>query len=173
MNVRLAVASDVAAVRDLETEAFGFTWDESTFLKEFQRPDCLFTVGEVEGGTVAMASLHWVLDEVHLVSIAVAPAYRGQGLSRVLLGVNMAFARLREELRWMTLEVKWDNPPALALYKSYGFTTVGKRKKYYRDGQDARIMFSGEFREERYVSALARYEAEAERLMREWKDTRP
>lgn len=173
MNVRLAVASDVATVRALETEAFGFTWDEPTFLKEFQRPDCLFTIGEVEGETVAMASLHWVLDEVHLVSIAVAPAYRGQGLSRTLLGVNMAFARLREELRWMTLEVKWDNPPALALYKSYGFTTVGKRKKYYRDGQDARIMFSGEFGEERYVSGLARYQAEAGRLMQDWKDTRP
>lgn len=173
MKVRLAGAADVAAIRSLEVEAFGFTWDEPTFLKELQRSDCLFTVGEVEEETVAMASLHWVLDEVHLVSIAVAPGFRGQGLSRTLLGVNLAFARLRDELRWMTLEVKWDNPPALALYKSYGFTTVGKRKKYYRDGQDARIMFSGEFGEERYLVGLARYEAEAERLMQDWKDTRP
>lgn len=173
MSVRVANPHDVEAIRTLETEAFGFTWDADVFLKELQRTDCLFTVTEVEQDIVAMASLNWILDEVHLVSIAVAPAWQGKGLARRLLGQNLAFCQAMN-LQWMTLEVKWDNPPALALYKHYGFTTVGKRKKYYRDGQDARIMWSGRLtEEERYLEGLGEYRQDAQRLAQEWKRSRP
>ena len=172
MNVRVAGPADVETIRELETEAFGFTWDTEVFLKELQRTDCLFTVGEVEEQTVAMASLNWILDEVHLMSIAVAPAWQGQGLARQLLGDNLAFCQKRG-LHWMTLEVKWDNPPALALYKNYGFTTVGKRKKYYRDGQDARIMWSGQLGEDRYREQLAAHQESASLLTQQWQESRP
>lgn len=168
----MAGPDDIEEIRALETEAFGFTWDAETFARELRRTDCLFSVGEVEGKTVAMASLNWILDEVHLMSIAVAPAWRGKGLARHLLGENLAFCRERG-LHWMTLEVKWDNPPALALYKSYGFTTVGKRKKYYRDGQDARIMWSDKLGEEGYREQLEPYREAAAALNQEWEESRP
>jgi ribosomal-protein-alanine N-acetyltransferase len=172
--VRLAQPADVERIRSLEIEAFGFTWEADVFLRELQRTDCLFTVGEVQDQTVAMASLNWILDEVHLMSIAVDPAWQGRGLARQLLGENLAFCQAVGGLGWMTLEVKWDNAPALALYKSYGFTTVGKRKAYYRDGQDARIMWSGRLtEEERYQEPLERYREAAARLAQEWKETRP
>lgn len=171
-QVRLAGVGDVETIRALEVEAFGFTWDKEVFQRELQRTDCLFTVTQVEGETVAMASLNWILDEVHLMSIAVAPAWQGKGIARQLLGQNLAFCQLLG-LRWMTLEVKWDNAPALALYKSYGFTTVGKRKKYYRDGQDARIMWSSPLTEERYQESLEAYRQAAQRLHQEWSGTRP
>jgi ribosomal-protein-alanine N-acetyltransferase len=153
-------------------EAFDFTWHAEVFLRELQRDDCLFTVGEVDGAIVAMASLNWIVDEVHLMSIAVAPLFQGRGLARQLLGENLAFCQ-GQKLEWMTLEVKWDNPPALALYKSYGFTTAGKRKKYYHDGQDARIMWSGRLTEERYQEPLQKYRPSAGRIAQEWKETRP
>lgn len=172
MRVRVAGPTDIEEIRALETEAFGFTWDTETFLRELRRTDCLFTVGDVDQQTVAMASLNWILDEVHLMSIAVSPAWRGQGLARRLLGENLAFCKARG-LHWMTLEVKWDNQPALALYKSYGFTTVGKRKKYYRDGQDARIMWSEQLGEERYRQQLEPYQLAATNLAREWEESRP
>lgn len=172
MRVRVATDEDIDAVRELEIEAFGFTWDQDVFQRELQRRDCLFTVGELEGQTVAMASLNWILDEVHLISIAVVPSYRGRGLSRQLLGENLAFCQALW-LRWMTLEVKWDNPPALALYKCYGFTTAGRRKNYYRDGQDARIMWSSPLTEERYGEPLAPFRKNAQRLLEQWRESRP
>lgn len=171
-QVRLAKAEDIESIRALEIEAFGFTWEHEVFLKELQRPDCLFTVAQVQEEAVGMASLNWILDEVHLMSIAVAPEWRGKGLARQLLGENLAFCQLLD-LRWMTLEVKWDNPPALALYKSYGFTTVGKRKKYYRDGQDARIMWSSPLTEERYQESLSGYREAARGLHQQWSSSRP
>jgi ribosomal-protein-alanine N-acetyltransferase len=170
--VRLAGQQDVEVIREIEIEAFGFTWEGEVFQRELRRTDCLFALLEQQGQTVATASLNWILDEVHLMSIAVAPPWRGQGLARQLLGQCLAFCQLLE-LRWMTLEVKWSNEPALALYKSFGFTTVGKRKKYYRDGQDARIMWSSPLSEARYQEQLEPYREAARQLHQQWKESRP
>jgi ribosomal-protein-alanine N-acetyltransferase len=165
---RVAGLGDLEAIRDLEIEAFGFTWDADVFARELRRQDCLFTVVEAAGEVVAMASLNWILDEVHLMSIAVSPTWRGRGLARRLLGENLAFCQ-GLGLQWMTLEVKWNNVPALALYRSFGFTTVGKRKRYYRDGQDARIMWSGRLSEDPYLQDLAVHRDAAQRLTEQWK----
>ncbi len=168
MFVRVALPADIETIRRMEIEAFGFTWEAEVFARELEREDCLFTVGEIDGSIVAMASLNWVVDEVHLISIAVDPLYQGRGSARQLLGENFVFCQGRKGLNQMTLEVKWDNPPALALYRAYGFTTVGRRKKYYRDGQDARIMWSGNFGEERYKAPLDLYRPAVERWSAEW-----
>lgn len=142
MNLRLAKAEDIEAIRRLETEAFGFTWGAEVFSKELQREDCLFLVGEAQSRVIASLSLNWAVDEVQVLSVVLEPAYRGKGLSHRLLGAALAYCQARG-LRWVHLEVKWDNQPANRLYRRFGFTTVGRRKKYYRDGQDARVMMAG------------------------------
>ena len=40
----------------------------------------------------------------------------------------------------INLEVNENNLPAIKLYKTYGFQTVGKRNKYYKDGGNAILM---------------------------------
>ena len=40
----------------------------------------------------------------------------------------------------INLEVKYNNDPAKAFYKSMGFKTVGHRSKLYKDGSDALIL---------------------------------
>ncbi len=142
MKLRRAVAADIEAIRTLETEAFGFTWGPEVFLKELAREDCLFLVGEMDEAVMASLSLNWVVDEVQVLSVVIDPARRGQGLSHQLLGVALAFCQERG-LNWVHLEVKWNNEPANRLYRRFGFTTTGRRKKYYRDGQDARVMMAG------------------------------
>ena len=46
----------------------------------------------------------------------------------------------------MTLEVRASNEPAISLYKSFGFSEVGVRKKYYENTEDALLLtkFFGE-----------------------------
>ena len=41
----------------------------------------------------------------------------------------------------MFLEVNEHNAPAINFYKKLGFIETNKRKKYYKDGADAIIMF--------------------------------
>ena len=41
----------------------------------------------------------------------------------------------------MTLEVRPSNKGAIHLYESLGFKSVGRRRGYYEDGEDAEIMW--------------------------------
>ncbi len=73
--------------------------------------------------------------EVH--TIGVDPAYQGRGVGRRLLDELLNFAAGGV----VHLEVRTDNVPAIALYRSLGFTQVGLRRRYYRvSGADAYTM---------------------------------
>ena len=71
-------------------------------------------------------------DQAEVLSIAVAPAYRRQGLARKLLDVHM-----RRLVSYGTgalfLEVDEANVPARRLYAGFGFSQVGRRESYYAD----------------------------------------
>ncbi len=179
MKARVAENRDIVALRELEIQAYGYTWESEAFEREFLRRDCLYTVvdsnvcaaltprgGLKAGPLAAVVSMNWIQDEVQLLSIAVAPVFQRQGLARRLLGTHLAFSQ-QLALNWMTLEVKWENTPALNLYRHYGFTTSGRRKKYYRDGQDARIMWSASL-QDGYKEQLATYQKDAQDLRGEW-----
>jgi ribosomal-protein-alanine N-acetyltransferase len=40
----------------------------------------------------------------------------------------------------LVLEVRASNAPAIRFYQGFGFVEVGRRKRYYKDGEDARLM---------------------------------
>ncbi len=88
-------------------------------------------------GTVLGYTLFWhVVDEVHLLNVAVAVRARRQGLGRSLMADLIAYARTHAIVR-ILLEVRASNTPALALYDSLGFTRFNIRLRYYSDGEDA------------------------------------
>jgi ribosomal-protein-alanine N-acetyltransferase len=77
-----------------------------------------------------------VLDEVQLLSLAVAPEFRRHGVGRTLL------ARLLEDVRAagvrrLTLEVRESNAAAQALYRGLGLVPEGARPRYYAGGETA------------------------------------
>ena len=76
-------------------------------------------------------------DEAEVLTLAVAPEARKQGLGRALLEHAMHEAAQRGAAS-MVLEVSAANLAALALYAAAGFTTVGRRARYY-SGADALI----------------------------------
>ena len=83
----------------------------------------------------------WMMvDEAHIINIAVRESHRGQGIGELLLisSVDLA-ARLKASV--VTLEVRVSNSIAQKLYSKHGFTQRGLRKKYYTDNnEDALIM---------------------------------
>ena len=81
-----------------------------------------------------------MLNEAHIVSIAVKSEFRGCGLGELLIigAIEQAMAM---EIDVMTLEVRFSNLVAQNLYSKYGFNKVGVRKNYYsNDREDAVIM---------------------------------
>lgn len=80
-----------------------------------------------------------VANEAEILTLAVVPAARRQGIAAALLeAAKTAVAALGG--RALFLEVAVGNRGALALYARHGFIEVGRRRRYYGDGSDALIM---------------------------------
>jgi ribosomal-protein-alanine N-acetyltransferase len=80
-----------------------------------------------------------VAGEAEVLTLAVAPAARRRGVAATLLRAALAEAVAREA-SVMFLEVAEGNVAARALYAAAGFTEVGRRRHYYRDGGDALVL---------------------------------
>jgi ribosomal-protein-alanine N-acetyltransferase len=77
--------------------------------------------------------------EAEILSIAIAPDWRGRGLARPLLDLNLRrLAGLGT--RKVFLEVDKNNAPARALYQRAGFYEVGQRQGYYQGGMAAVVL---------------------------------
>ena len=82
----------------------------------------------------------WLLaDEAHIATIASHPDWRGCGLGQWLMLALLDAAMQRGAVR-STLEVRAGNLPAQRLYEKLGYEVAGRRKRYYRDGEDGLIM---------------------------------
>lgn len=130
---------DAAAIARLHAASFRRGWGE----EEFQR---LLIDRNVVGhrATVGRTLVGFILSrvaagEAEILSVAVAPAWRGRGLSRPLLDLHLRrLAGLG--VRAVFLEVDEGNAPAGRLYRRAGFYEVGRRKGYYDGGATALVL---------------------------------
>ena len=122
------------------------SWSRQLFERELNEP--LARVRGLFVGNLLVGYLiaHVVFDEAHIVSLGLAPEWRGKGGGRFLLRDFLRCSRL-EGINSITLEVRVSNIPARVLYERCGFLAAGLRRNYYSDnGEDGITM---------------RYEAEA------------
>lgn len=88
-----------------------------------------------QANTSAFALGRVVLDEAELLTVAVAPTARGQGLGRAALAQYEADA-VKRGATVSFLEVAATNEVAIALYRSSGYEQTGRRPRYYRQPDD-------------------------------------
>jgi ribosomal-protein-alanine N-acetyltransferase len=80
-----------------------------------------------------------VEDEAEILSVAIAPAWRGRGFARPLLDLHLR--RLSGlGARAVFLEVDEKNQPARRLYRRAGFAEVGRRQGYYDSSSAALVL---------------------------------
>ena len=95
----------------------------------------IFNQGELVCYVVAIQSL----DDINILSIATKQEYKKQGhATRIITWYKNLALQVEKTL---SLEVKSKNSIAINLYQKLGFKQVHTRKKYYKDGDDAIIMF--------------------------------
>jgi ribosomal-protein-alanine N-acetyltransferase len=87
----------------------------------------------------------WIMvDEAHIINIAVRAACRGQGIGETLLVTAIEMAgRLKATV--VTLEVRASNIVAQNLYTKYGFAKVGVRRGYYTDNKEDAFIMTTDF----------------------------
>jgi ribosomal-protein-alanine N-acetyltransferase len=168
-DVRPMTEADINQVAAIERESFPTTWPQTAYRRELanklarylvvvdksrraailpsptrrslfsilKRPEQTYETTDYIVGYVGI----WLMvDEAHIVAIAVREAYRGKGLGELLLAASIDVA-LANGQEVVTLEVRRSNTIAQTLYEKYRFLKVGVRKRYYSDnGEDGIIM---------------------------------
>lgn len=124
-----------AELARIHAAAFRFPrpWSESEIADIMRQPGVILVA---EPGGFAIARV--VADEAEVLTIAVDPGMRKQGIGRRLMLALMAAARHHGALT-LHLEVAATNDAALALYAACGFRKTGRRKGYYHQPDGARI----------------------------------
>ena len=125
----------------IEQEAFDQPWSERMFIPEVEDENAYYLVGVRGDEVICYGGFHKVLDEAHITNIAVRADSRGRGIGTLLMSELISRARMLG-VKFMTLEVRDNNENAIKLYKSFGFTVEGIRKKYYNNVHDALIMWA-------------------------------
>lgn len=140
-TIREMTAEDIPPVMEIERLCFITPWTEGMFISQLRFREQAINLVLVEEGIVVGYAAAWIAyDEIHLLSIAVAPAARRRGLGGEILGAVMdrGMARCADRV---ILEVREGNAAARAFYRVHGFVDIGMRRRYYSDtDEDAIIM---------------------------------
>ena len=131
-SVEPATLSDAPRLAQLHDASFHRGWSEGEFESMLGESNTLVHRLRLKRKTVGFAVSRIGADEAEILSIAIDPRYRGQGLSRNLLLTHLGHLAGRG-VRTIFLEVEENNRPALSLYKRAGFAVVGRRERYYQD----------------------------------------
>ena len=135
--------ADIDAIVALESDSFTNPWSRDTLVWELRNSDVtLVYVLRRDDERIAAFCVCWIIfDELHINTLAVAPADRRQGYATTLLREVMKDAAAKGAQK-ATLEVRASNQSALALYERLGFRVAANRPGYYTKPQeDALILW--------------------------------
>ena len=143
MDIRIdrLTEDDLDRVVEIERVSYPAPWSRGLLAGQIGAglPFSDFAV-RVDGDLAGYIFFYTVVDELHILNIAVAPTHRRHGLGRRLLEACIDWGQ-RQGVTAYTLEVRRGNLPAQGLYRTLGFDHVGTRSGYYLDnGEDAMIM---------------------------------
>jgi len=141
-------AENLPQVLEIEKLSYTNPWTKASFLYEITENPLATYLVAVEGEKVIGYGGIWVvLDEAHITTLAVHPAYRRQGVGEVLLKALIEIAR-NHRVQNIILEVRVSNLPAQHLYEKIGFKPIGLRKKYYTRPEEDALVMSLDLKEE-------------------------
>jgi ribosomal-protein-alanine acetyltransferase len=131
VEIRAASVGDlpaIAAIQSFSPEAA--QWAVESYLDQ----DCVVAIvgGRVVGFLVARTTGP---GEGEILNVAVEPPFRRAGIGRILVESVLA----RGQGAWF-LEVRESNEAAINLYKTLGFTKIGRRENYYHTPAEAAIV---------------------------------
>ncbi len=118
-----------------------------------------FVGSDASGGSggqliLGFAAVWFLVDEAHLSNIAVHQMHLRQGVGEQLLIAIIELA-IENNAQFVTLEVRYSNQAAKAMYKKYDFVEVGIRPRYYTDNkEDAVLMTADMIGSERFKNKL-------------------
>ena len=144
ITYRQPIALDIPVLATYEKELFPYSpWSTSQFKEEFAGiPTTRFMSVAEDGNTIVGYCGVFVPApgiEADILTVAVLPAYRRQGIAKEFMRQIEAYA-VEKDASAMMLEVELSNESAIKLYESLGYMKISVRMDYYGPGKDAHVM---------------------------------
>jgi [ribosomal protein S18]-alanine N-acetyltransferase len=136
------ILKDLEQVVAIDQISFSLPWPARAF--QFEVSDNSASrcwVIELDKKIVAMLVGWFIVDELHVATIATHPDFRKQGLGKTLLTYALKSAK-SEGARRAFLEVRESNKVAINMYVNFGFVEDGRRKEYYKDNNEDAILMT-------------------------------
>ncbi len=125
---------------EIEKDSFDDSWSKKMLEQELNNKMAEYFVGMIDDKIIGYIGSWYVINEGQITNIAVRKEYRKQGFGNKLLQHLIQYYKDKDCLG-ITLEVRKSNENAIKLYEKFGFKLEGERKNYYRNGEDAHIMW--------------------------------
>ena len=140
ISIREATENDLDGIFNIENSSFTVPWSremiEDTFYNNYTK---VFAADDGEE-LVGYASVGLMTPDAELLSIAVDPKRRREGIGEMLFDSILAYLD-KKDVSDLFLEVRESNEAAIELYLKKGFEVIGRRKQYYqRPVEDAVLM---------------------------------
>jgi ribosomal-protein-alanine N-acetyltransferase len=140
--VRLTDPANLDAILAIDRESFSHPWSRQMYEDDMRQPQSWIWMACGPGGDAVGYCAAWiVLGELQINNVAVARAWRGQGIGRALvlhaIGVAAGFGA-----SVALLEVRRANSEARRMYERLGFAERAVRKAYYDDPPDDALVLT-------------------------------
>lgn len=130
---------DISQIATIANSAFEFAWSESAFLQSLNKAHIHCDVLLIRQKIIAYILYSLIFDEAEILSIATQKTHQRQGYASLLLAKTLKQLKTGA-IGTIFLEVDEHNQKAINFYQKFGFVQVLQRKKYYQNGNNAKIM---------------------------------
>lgn len=141
IEVRKATLSDAEDVKTISDEVLpSESWSLGQYASDLADNDKHYFVATINNIVVGFIGYALIVDEAHIMNLAVKETYQGQGVGRALVDALLDDA-ISLDAVGATLEVRISNDRARKLYLKTGFAEAGVRPRFYSGGEDAVILW--------------------------------
>jgi ribosomal protein S18 acetylase RimI-like enzyme len=137
VRIRYFALSDLRSVFDLACTALKERYTPTLFINlQSYWPEGFIVVEDL--GTVHGFILGVTMSRIQarILMLAVSDIFRRKGYATLLFR-QFCMECAKKGIRYLTLEVRKSNLPAMLFYEKMGFQITGEIERYYTDGEDA------------------------------------
>lgn len=140
MNIKIiqATKENTADIFLIEQSCFSTPWTEQSISDSVERDSNYFNIAYADSKPAGYMSMMLAAGEGDIMRVAVLPEYRRLGIGRALL--EECFSSNDPDV--VFLDVRENNIPAIRLYESMGFESVGLRKNYYSNPTEHAVIMT-------------------------------
>lgn len=133
-------------VEAIEQACFSVPWSLEAFREELENPVAVYVAAQLAGRVIGYGGMRGAGGEFYIDNIAVSPEYRRRGAGRAVVSRLIESAR-NSGGRFISLEVRPSNAPAIALYEQLGFKQAGIRRDFYERPREDGLIYTLTFKE--------------------------